>query len=106
MRFFALPELTNGLLAARASRQGAHVGLDAEIVLSDGRGRVPFLGTRILRVYGRKRGRSHSGIYSPARRRGQAPGSNGALVTGHRKVAPEDGAALATPNSRFERLTS
>ena len=42
VRFFALPELTNGLLAARASRQGAHVGLDAEIVLSDGRGRVPF----------------------------------------------------------------
>ena len=26
-------------------------------------------------------------------------------LTGHRKVAPEIGAALATPPSRFERLT-
>jgi hypothetical protein len=45
--------------------------------------------------------------YPKPRRGRQATRPNEFVVaSGHRKVAAQDGAALATPNSRFERLTT
>ncbi len=44
---------------------------------------------------GRDEGRS--GIHTQARGRGQAPGSNGALVSAHRRVAPERRGRVSDP---------
>lgn len=49
----------------------------------------------------------NTGVHQEPGEGGHAPGSNEPVaLTRHLQVAPEPGAASATPNCRFERLTS
>ena len=65
-----------------------------------------FLGARVLRVHGGTGRDGDTRVHPTPGARGQALGSNQPVaLTSHRKVAQGTGAALATPHSRFERLT-
>jgi Transposase IS200 like len=69
--------------------------------------RPALLGQRVLRVHCWPGRANNPGIHQEPGKGGYAPGANEpvALIR-HLQVAPEPGGASATPNCRFERLTS